>query len=317
MAFILRGAAWPTLAVAGVLALSACSQGGDGPSASASSGGSTSSSSGSGTSSSASSTKGELAIPGDANEETRKLYVEQNAMAACMRAKGFTYTPHVSSQDGDPIDDGSGKDYAAAKKFRDKYGFGIYAGAVYRNDPNVWGSEAYNKKDTNPDAAYVNALTPAQKKAYDKASGGRTSINGRKTNVGCYKEAYEKAYGPEKSQAENEKKAAEDKERALAAQQALNGDPELVALAQKFASCLTKEGINVTTTQPTSIGDMVIFQVGNQMPANGVLSLGKSEAVAKLTWEIGLAKKDLECGKDFRAAYFPKLAKHPFEDVTG
>ncbi|WP_294013367.1 hypothetical protein [Streptomyces sp.] len=241
-------------------------------------------------------------------------------MATCMRAKGFTYTPHVSQDGaGDAINDVDGKDYAAAKKFRSKYGFGLYAGAVYRNDPNVWGSEAYMNKDTNPDSAYLKALTPTQKKAYDTAFGakGPTDAHNKLGLTGCLKEAYDKAYGPEKSQAEIEKQAAEDKERALAAKQALNGNPELVRLAQQFASCLTKDGINVTTTQPTEMGDMVKFQVGSQLPPNGILSLSKSEATAKLTHEIDLAKKDLECGKDFRAAYFAKYAKHPFESVTG
>ncbi|WP_329375070.1 hypothetical protein [Streptomyces sp. NBC_01483] len=222
------------------------------------------------------------------------------------------------SQDGDALKGVDGQDYEAAKTFRNKYGFGLYAGAVYRNDPNVFGSEAYNNKDTNPDSAYLKALTPTQKKSYDAALGGRKLTGNHKfTETGCLKEASDKAYGPEKSQAEIEKQAAEDGERARAAKQALNGDPELVKLAQKFASCLTNDGINVTTTQPTDMGDMVKFQVGNQLPPNGILSLSKSEATAKLTHEIGLAKKDLECGKDFRAAYFPKLAKHPFEDVTG
>ncbi|MFC4508148.1 MULTISPECIES: hypothetical protein [Streptomyces] len=311
MSFILKGVAWPAVAAAGVLALAGCSQGGDGPSAS--SGGITSSASGGSASSSATSAKGDLAIPADADDETRKAYVAQNALAACMRAKGFTYTPHVMEYD-DSLKDVDGQDYEAAKKFRNKYGFGLYAGAVYRNDPNVQGSEAYNKKDTSPDTAYRNALTPAQKKAYDKALGGRTATG---LTPGCQKEAEEKAYGPEKSKAEIDKKTAEDKERALAAKQALNGDSELVTLAQQFASCLTKQGFNVTTTQPTEIGDMVKFQLSGQTPPNGILALSKSEATAKLTQEIGLAKKDLECGKDFRAAYFPKLAKHPFEDVTG
>jgi hypothetical protein len=309
MSFMLKGVAWPAVAVAGVLALTGCSQGGDSPSASAS---------GSGTSSSSTSAKGLLTIPGDADEDTRRQYVNQNAMATCMRAKGFTYTPHVSQDGaGDAINDVDGQDYAAAKKFRSKYGFGLYAGAVYRNDPNVWGSEAFMNKDTNPDSAYLKALTPAQKKSYDTALGGRTAIKGRKTLTGCLKEASDKAYGPEKSQAEIEKQSAEDGERARAAKQALNGDPELVKLAQQFAICLTNDGINVTTTQPTEMGDMVKFQVGNQIPPNGILSLSKSEATAKLTHEIDLAKKDLECGKDFRAAYFAKYAKHPFESVTG
>ncbi|MFH8625889.1 hypothetical protein ACH4A8_29050 [Streptomyces vietnamensis] len=270
----------------------------------------------SGSASAAPSSGAELAIPADANEETRKQYVEQNALAACMRAKGFVYTPHVTRYDQDALSEGDGRDYAAAKKYREKYGFGIWAGAVYRNDPNVWGSQAYNDKDTSPNAAYVAALSPAQRKAYDEAF-GKTTRNGKRVQAGCVKEADEKAYGPAKSQAEIDKQNAEDRQRSLDAQQALNGDPQLVSLAQQYASCLTKEGIEVTTTQPTSIGDMVKFQVSSQTPGGGVLSVDKSEAVSKLTREIDLAGKDLTCGKAFRAAYFPKLAQHPFQDVTG
>lgn len=303
---------WPAVAAAGVIALSACS-GGDGgsaapPAPTASSGGDAASAS--------ASAGGELAIPADADEDTKKQYVEQNALAACMRAKGFTYTAHVTQDGEDPLAEGEGRDYAAARKYRQKYGFGIWAGAVYRNDPNVWGSTAYNAKDTNPDSAYLAALTSAERAAYDKAM-GRQIKDGKMVTGGCLKEAEEKAYGPAKSQAEIDKQSAEDKQRALAAQQALNGDPRLVSLAQTYASCLTKEGIIVTTTQPTSIADMVKFQVSAQTPDNGVLGVGKSEAITKLTQEIGLAGKDLACGKNFRAAYFPKLAKHPFEDVTG
>ena len=301
-------AAWPSVVAAGVLALAGCSQPTDGPAAAAPTRG--------GEPSPTASANGGLAIPADADDETRKAYIEQNAIAACMRAKGFTYTPHVEQYDL-AINDVDGKDYAAAEKFRNKYGFGIYAGAVYRDDPNVWGSPAYNNKDTNPDTGYLRTLTPAQRKAYDKAMGVKGSNPRAPLGPGCRKEAEEKAYGPEKSQAEIDRQAAEDKERAQAAQQALNGDPQLIALAQKFANCLTKDGITVTTTQPTAIGDMVKFSVSAQTPPDGVLSLDKKEAIAKLTKEIGLAKKDLVCGKDFRAAYFPKLAKHPFEDVTG
>ncbi|MFF0478450.1 hypothetical protein [Streptomyces sp. NPDC004284] len=297
------------MAAIGVIALSGCSDGGgavampdtsspsDAPSAGASSG-------------------GELSVPADADEETRKQYVEQNALAACMRAKGFVYTPHVTRNDQTPLAEGEGRDYAAAKKYRQKYGFGIWAGAVYRDDPNVWGSRAYDDKDTSPNAAYVAALSAAQRKAYDEAF-GRTTRNGKRVQAGCLKEADEKAYGPAKSRAEIDRQNAEDRQRSLDAQQALNGDPHLVSLAQQYASCLTGEGIGVTTTQPTSIGDMVKFQVSSQTPEGGVLSVDESEAVSKLTREIDLAGKDLTCGKAFRAAYFPKLAQHPFQDVTG
>lgn len=313
MTSTLRITAWPVVAVAAALALAGCSQGGDGP---AMSGSHSSVGSSDGETSSASPATGELAIPADADDETRKRYIEENALAACMRAQGFTYTPHVS-QDNDPLADVDGRDYEAAKKYREKYGFGIYAGAVYRDDPTVWNSEAYNKKqEFNPDDAYLKALTPAQKKAYDKALGQH--LPGQRTlSPGCQKDAMEKAYGSDALRGESDRQIAEDKERARAAQQALNGDPKLVSLAQKFASCLTAQGISVTTTQPTDIGDMVKFQLASQSPPSGTRSLGKSEAAAKLTREIDIAKKDLVCGKDFRAAYFPQLAKHPFEDVTG
>ncbi|MFF3606846.1 hypothetical protein [Streptomyces sp. NPDC002463] len=298
------------MAAISVIALSGCSDGGGVvamPDASSPSGApSTGPSSG-----------GELSVPADADEETRKQYVEQNALASCMRAKGFVYTPHVTRNDQDPLSEGEGRDYAAAKKYRKKYGFGIWAGAVYRNDPNVWGSQAYDDKDTSPNAAYLAALSSAQRKAYDEAFGKTAARNGKRVQAGCLKEAEEKAYGPAKSQAEIDKQSAENRQRSLDAQQALNGDPQLVSLAQQYAACLTKEGVDVTTTQPTSIGDMVKFQVSSQTPEGGVLNVDKSEAVSRLTREIGLAGKDLTCGKAFRAAYFPKLAQHPFEDVTG
>ncbi|GHB13414.1 hypothetical protein GCM10010330_79160 [Streptomyces tendae] len=300
---------WPAMTAAGLLALSGCSQGGGDVAAPAASGG--------GKPSPTASAGGELTIPSDVDEETKKQYVQENAMAACMRAKGFTYTPHVVTYD-DALSPVDGEDYDAAKKYREKYGFGLYAGAVYRDDPNVFGSAASNKvHEDNPDSAYLDSLTPAQKAAYEKARGEKLRNGKHELGPGCLRDAREKAYGPEKSQAEVERETAEESQRALAAQQALNGDPQLVSLAQEFAGCLTKAGIPVTTTQPTSIGDMVKFQVGDTTPVDGILSLDEDEALARLTHEIGLAKKDLECGKKFRAAYFPKHAKHPFESVTG
>lgn len=310
---------WPTVAAAAVLALSGCSQG-DGGSASAASPGGAASSAAAPSAAPTASSGGQLEIPADADESTKQAYIAENATAACMRAKGFSYTPQVTDYEADAGSGVDGQDYGLAKKFREKYGFGIYAGAVYRDDPNVWGSKAYNEaQESSPNDAYLNALTPAQRKAYDKAMGGALmSSGGRKAmSPGCVKDAYVKAYGPEKSQAEIDRQTAADQEQDREAHQALDGDPELVSLAQEFATCLRGEGIAVTTTQPTSIGDMVKFSVSAQMPMDGVLSLDKSTALTRLTHEIGLAKKDLACGKDFRAAYFPALAEHPLSGVTG
>ncbi|MFF4761278.1 hypothetical protein [Streptomyces sp. NPDC001292] len=290
---------WPAVAAVGVLSLSACSgDGGDSTST-------TSSGKGGQPSATAAAANGDLAIPVDADEETKKKYIEENTIAACMRAEGFTYTPHVAPEDSGAANPVDGEDYASAKKYRQKYGYGLWARVVYRNDPKL-----NDAGPPNPDSAYLHALPMSQQLAWKAALAGETG------NGGCSKKGREKAYGPDKSKAEVEKQAAEERERYLANQQALNGDSQLVALAQSYASCLTKEGINVTTTQPTSIGEMVKFQVGNQQPANPE-SVGAAQARTKLNQEIGLALKDLACGKDFRAAYFPKYAKHPFEGITG
>ncbi|MET8325106.1 hypothetical protein [Streptomyces sp. NPDC005181] len=212
-----------------------------------------------------------------------------------------------------PID---GQDYDLSKEYRGKYGFGVtYAPVVYPNDANVLGTDA-NTNDSHPNATYRDTLSPAQQRAYDKAMGEWRVEDGKKLeSPGCRKDAELKAYGPEKPKAElaREQDAAKTKDRA--AQQALDGDAQLVSLAQDFASCLRSEGIAVTTTQPTSIGDMVKFQVNSQ--GDNVDRGDKETARAKLTQEISTALKDLECGKEFRAAYFPKLAKNPFVGVGG
>ncbi|MEU4098398.1 hypothetical protein [Streptomyces sp. NPDC026673] len=307
-------ALWPAAAMAGVLALAGCSQGDK------SDGGSAAPAAPSGDASpSRAAAKGELAIPEGADEETRQQYVLENALAVCMRKKGFTYTPHVTdwgAAANSPVD---GQDYELAKKYREKYGFGLFAPAVYPDDPDVPGSKAHEAQVmANPDRPYLDALSPAQRKAYDTAMGRAGVRDGKKTMFpGCMKDAMAKAYGPEKSQAQLDRERAANEEQVRDAKQALNGDPKLISLAQQFASCLRDEGIAVTTTQPTAIGDMVKFATATLTPQDGVRNMDKDEARAKLTQEIGIARKDLECGRKFRAAYFPKLAKHPYSSETG
>ncbi|MGW1544111.1 hypothetical protein ACWCPM_28380 [Streptomyces sp. NPDC002309] len=297
------------VAAAGVLVLAGCSQNGNASPDAASAAGSPSAP--------ATAANGELTIPQDIDEETKKEYLYQNAVAACMRGKGFTYTPRVASVEAEqfPFD---GQDYELAKEYRAKYGYGVtYARVVYPNDANAMGSRAYTEKyDTSPDQAYRDSLSPAQQRAYEKAFGEVALVDGKKTQLpGCHTDAMVKAYGPEKSEAERAREADAARAADRAAQQALDGDPQLVSLAQDFASCLRGEGITVTTTQPTSIGDMVKFAVNGQ--GENVDKMSKETARAKLAQEINVALADLECGKKFRAAYFPKLAKNPFVGVGG
>ncbi|MFE4962272.1 hypothetical protein [Streptomyces sp. NPDC056660] len=264
---------------------------------------------------------GQLDIPADANADLKKQYLVENAIAACMKKQGFTYTP-VAPEDPAASWATDGADYTLTKKYRQKYGFGIYSGIVYPHDAGASGSTAAQRdSDGMPNADYVDTLTPEQKSAYGKALGAPPDPKtGRNDWTGCQGEADKKVYGS----ASVEERSTATESRSQANAQALNGDPKLVALAQSYASCLKKEGISVTTTQPTGIGEMVKLQALGSAPAGagGVPAVGgdgntqkksmsKEEALPLLTKDIELAMRDLECGKQFRSAYFPKFLKAP------
>ncbi len=301
------------LAAASMLPLSACSQSGSGESSSTASDGRDTQAGGS----PSAAPGGALTIPEDADPVTKKIYLAENATAACMKKRGFSYTPNPGPTENEASSAIDGADYALAKKYRQKYGFGIYSSAVYPNDPAAPGTS----EKGNPNASYRSSLPAAQQKAYDKALGrpARVALDNAESNRpakgSCIAEANLKVYGPAKSAAEQDRENAKQAERDRQAGQALNGDQQLVLLAQEYASCLRKDGITVSTTQPTSIGEMVKFQVSAQIPADGTLS--KEDAMPKLTREIGLALKDLECGKKFRAAYWPKYKKNPYVGGNG
>ncbi|WP_328333743.1 MULTISPECIES: hypothetical protein [unclassified Streptomyces] len=263
---------------------------------------------------------GQLDIPADANADLKKQYLLENAIAACMKKQGFTYTP-VAPEDPAASWATDGADYALTKKYRQKYGFGIYSGIVYPNDAGSSGSTAARKDSgRTPNAAYVDTLTPEQKTAYNKALGAPPDPKtGEKNWTGCQGEADKKVYGSATAQERSTRTANQNQANA----QALNGDPKLVALAQSYASCLTKDGISVTTTQPTGIGEMVRLQALKSAPAgaggiapveadgNTRKSMSKKDALPLLTKDIEVAMQDLKCGKEFRAAYFPKFLKAP------
>ncbi|MFJ4989157.1 hypothetical protein ACIP9H_35830 [Streptomyces sp. NPDC088732] len=262
---------------------------------------------------------GELDVPADAGADLKKQYLMENAVAACMKKQGFVYTP-VAPEDPLASWDTDGADYRLTEKYRQKYGFGIYAAFVYPDDPQAPGSKAaQNASTVSPNADYVATLTASQKTAYDKALGGPPDPKtGEKGWSGCEGSANRQVYGYASPQERSNASAAQDQANA----QALNGDPQLIALAQAYASCLSKDGIHVTTTQPTGIGDMVKFQASMSTPPNARIgtvtpdgtpldTMSKDEALPLLTKDIALALQDLKCGKEFRAAYFPKFLKAP------
>jgi hypothetical protein len=260
---------------------------------------------------------GQLAIPDGSSDEVKKMYVLENATAACMKKKGFTYTPHVvTPSSDDPLAGIDGRGYAVSKKFRQKYGFGNYAAAVYPNDPNAPFSNAGGKhggKTITPPDDDEKGFTPAQKEAYNNALNGvppkTTDKEVLEKPGGCSGEAHVKAYGPDPSVADAKKQQAAREDANRSNGLALNGDPQLVQLAQQYATCLKAQGIPVTTTQPTGMFNMVRLE--QKVPENHA-TMSKEEALPLLTKEIDISLKDLECGKKFRAAYFPKEKAHPY-----
>ncbi|MFD7428349.1 hypothetical protein ACFV6Z_15015 [Streptomyces sp. NPDC059818] len=261
----------------------------------------------------------QLAIPDGTDDATKKMYIEENAIAACMKKKGFTYTPHMASPEAaDSLAWGDGQDYALEKKQRQKYGFGTYAAAAYPDDPNAPGANTEGKmhgRVITPDDGDEKGFTAAQQKSYDEALNGIRPTTATKAEReqpgGCSAEGRAKAYGPELSIKDQMKEQAEKEEKNRANGLELNGDPELVQLAQKYANCLKEQGIPVSTTQPTGMFNMVRLDLTEEMSEPGP-ELTQAEALPLLTKDIAIAMKDLECGKEFRAAYFPKEKANPY-----
>lgn len=259
----------------------------------------------------------QLTIPDGTNDETRGLYIEENALAACMKKQGFTYTPHVAAPSAEASHDWiDGQDYALAKKQRQKYGFGTYAGAAYPDDPafSTKGGKVPGKTIT-PEDGDEEGLTAAQRKSYQEALMGIPPKTGTKAEKekprGCSAEARLKAYGPEQSIEDSMKDQAAREETNRTNGLALNGDPQLVQLAQEYANCLKAQGIPVSTTQPTGMSDMVRIDLTSKLPEHRP-ELTQAQALPLLNQDIDIALKDLECGKDFRAAYFPKEKANPY-----
>ncbi|MEU8626558.1 hypothetical protein [Streptomyces sp. NPDC048669] len=253
----------------------------------------------------------QLTVPDDADDATKKEYIEQNAISACMKKQGFVFTPHVASASATESWS-DGEDYAQAKKTRQKYGFGNYSAAVYPNSHDAPHSDVTGRgsgKVLTHDED-EKGLTPAQQKAYSEALSGPPAKTKAEEKIGgCQLKGSEAANGPALSAAEEKKawEARQEENRTNGLE--LNGDTQLVQLAQEFATCLKGQGIAVSTTQPTGMVSMV--RLAQDVPENH-FSMAKETALPLLTKEIDISLKDLECGKKFRAAYFPKEKAHPY-----
>lgn len=264
-----------------------------------------------------------LTPPPGASEAEKQEYELANAMAECMKKAGFTYVAYVAPPAAPQFQDAFERNYEAARTFREKYGFGAFAPAAYPDDPNV------NMPTTSgdPNAAAFNALPADRKPAYNIALFGnadRSKMPGGKLG-GCSGEAQAKVYG---TQDQIKAKSEAASEQARIAKQNLNGDAQLVQLAQAYGTCLRGKGYPVGTTSVTEIRTALRFEwFGKAAQLTPAPPEGRPDATEQkmdpavarpqLTQEIKAALADIDCGKDFRAAYFPKLDKAPGAEGVG
>jgi hypothetical protein len=228
--------------------------------------------------------------------------VEQ-LVANCMKAHGFTYVPHpMTSADLVAPGNLAGRDpalvpYDQLRAYRAKYGFGIFGRDVYPHDPNL---SVGTDTTPNPNTAIRAALPAAQQQAYDQALEGDvrsiTSAAGTKTarTGGCADQASRQAYAGAETSTNSGQEAT-----ARAAEQSFQTNPDLLAAARDYGSCLTRKGYRVTSTKPGAI-EHTVEQAVQTLHDQGSLSPTQG-----LTKEVAMSLDDLECGRDYEARAKP------------
>jgi hypothetical protein len=234
------------------------------------------------------------------------------AKADCMKQKGFKYIPYVR-----PADDGkeaqalASGDYQAMREHRAKYGFEVFAVHAYPKEMGI-----SDESGTDPNQEVIRALSPAQLDSYNAVKDDCVVVAGKQV-LGLTLTS-NMDYFNQRAKAQKQAKATE-----------LDGDPKLVELAGAMATCLKGKGYTVGDTKPTSMNgrgrEVFLVQqdklgrkqdpdvpdvapprkegkgMGLHMP-----TLTPQEAKPYLAKEIKAALDDLECGKDFYAAYTPR-----------
>ncbi|MEV4246033.1 hypothetical protein AB0J63_21785 [Streptosporangium canum] len=210
-----------------------------------------------------------------------KVRERETITATCMKQKGFSYTPSVSrpkKSDANPAD------YAVMKADRSKNGFGVFSAVVYPKPPET--------QAPDPNQATIGSLSGAKRDAYLKTMNecrvtALRQVDGLKvTSIADYQDQMS-------TEIENIDKV-------------LDGDPKLLELAAPFTECLKSKGERVTSAKPIALSVRGMEVWGEQADQLGKAGTVTAEAARPyLAKEIKSALVDLECGKDFYAAFFP------------
>ncbi|MFD8564997.1 hypothetical protein ACFV1N_47690 [Streptosporangium canum] len=220
--------------------------------------------------------------------------------ADCMKQAGFKYTPTLPEVPRQAKEAASGNgSYDAMMKQRSKYGFGVFAKYVYPDQNS-------GNKTSNPNLIYMMSLKSGQLAAYNKA------------DEQCFVKSLNEVTGKRAT-------SRQDYEQQRAAlvekyyKRMVDSDPELLDLGRKFADCLKQKGYQVPQAEPQGLASRgwTVFskqasEIGAKAfknPKPGVIyepDFKPAQANPYLKKEIKAALDDLECGKSFYAAYYPK-----------
>ncbi|WP_146103898.1 hypothetical protein [Nonomuraea solani] len=238
----------------------------------------------------------------------------ETAKADCMKQKGFKYIPYVrpEKQESDEERKRASGDYQAMRKYRAKYGYGVFAMHVY---PKEMKNPAV-EPEPDPNMKVQSQLSAAQAQSYRKAADG-CMIAAAKQVLGLELKSFDDYFAQMNVASER------------AADEQLNSDPGLVESAGAMATCLKGKGYSITDTKPTAMaerGQRVFLtqedKIGREqspdvpdvapprkegeIPMMYQPTLTPEEARPHLNKEIKAALDDLECGKDFYPAYEPR-----------
>ena len=186
----------------------------------------------------------------------------QDAVAECMRAQGWTYTPYV--RDFSAISFQQPGYDLTRKEYVEKYGFGIAtsaeesSGPVQRDGP---------KPEDDPNFVYQQTLSPSDAEAYNKAlygagiggpgAGETSSASGDSSgdvsnatastvvmtaeNSGCQGTAMQAANGGANNPAD--KAFVDDFQKRLSTMyEKVQSDPRVVAAGRTYATCMAGKG---------------------------------------------------------------------------
>ncbi|MEV4010549.1 hypothetical protein AB0J35_08615 [Nonomuraea angiospora] len=256
----------------------------------------------------------ESAAPSPSSTAGDKEVQLEAAKADCMKQKGFKYVAYVTPHKPGTEDDKSraSGNYQAMLKYREKYGFGVFAEYIY---PDIYKTQD-GSPDSNPNGKIQSSLSKAQMQAYRKALDA------------CQVAAANQVLGL-KLKSTDDFNRVQFQASVRARKTTLNTDPELVELATAMATCLKGKGYAVGDTAPVAMSDqgqktwlakqdklgreqmddvpdVAPPAEDDKVPMYYMPTLTPEQAKPYLAKEIRAALDDLECGKDFYPAYLPK-----------